>query len=452
MWKAMACRALVIAAGAGLLAVVSASGAGASPRGTSATGDAPGEVAGALTPGGGLPGVTQPRAVEVLLPPDAAPSPALVGLLAVSCPAAGRCAAGGFYLDTSGFGQAMLAAQSRGRWHRATKLAMPADAFSNPNGAVTGLACTGVGACVAVGAYSPKVGREQGFRVTESAGRWGNAVRPALPANAAASPDAALVAVACPKAGSCTSVGNYVTKTGDDEGMTAAETRGRWQRAAGITAPVGAATDPELELLSVACPVPGSCTAAGFYEARSGVLEPTVAQQVNGRWLRATRTRLPHNASASPEASLSSVTCTGVGSCVAVGSYLNTSGRFEALAVTETRGGWALATVITPPPGAAANPDASLNSVSCPKAGFCTAVGYYTDKGSHRGAMLVTMTNGRWRRASAVLAPPNAGTGARQFSLLFAVACRPRASCVSGGSYLDTSGNEQAMALATPVP
>jgi len=116
-----------------------------------------------------------------------APNP-FAGLFAVSCTGTRSCVAGGTYNDTSEFGQAMIATDSHGTWARARELQMPSDAFTNPNGSVDSLACTGPGSCVAVGSYEPSPpASEEGFVATESAGTWGLAIKPRLPLNTAVS-------------------------------------------------------------------------------------------------------------------------------------------------------------------------------------------------------------------------------------------------------------------------
>ena len=57
--------------------------------------------------------------------------------------------------------------------------------------------------------------------------------------------------------------------------------------------------------------------------------------------------------------------------------------------LTETSGTWALGVEALLPANAGANPDASLDSVSCVSAGNCTAVGEYEDSSGHEQGLLL---------------------------------------------------------------
>src|SRR5579875_3489803 len=79
-------------------------------------------------------------------------------------------------------------------------------------------------------------------------------------------------------------------------------------------------------------------------------------------------------------ATLSTISCTAPGDCVAGGSYRTTGGGEQAMVETQTGGVWGAPQRIVPPPGAATGPksqNATIESVSCPAQGFCVAVGSY---------------------------------------------------------------------------
>src|SRR5205814_6783003 len=74
-------------------------------------------------------------------------------------------------------------------------------------------------------------------------------------------------------------------------------------------------------LSTVACAARGACTAGGSYQAAGGQIEPMVATQSRGRWSRGIPLALPAGAAAQPYAQVNGMTCRSAGNCVAVGDY-----------------------------------------------------------------------------------------------------------------------------------
>jgi Putative Ig domain len=129
------------------------------------------------------------------------------------------------------------------------------------------VACTSVGACVAVGLYNArKFKGEPGLIDTLSGGTWTARTAP-LPVHATSG----LNDVVCPAAGSCVATGFFMVMrkvtggyTESFQGVIETEVGGRWvQRLAPL--PSDAASDPQVFYLPVACPVVGSCVASGVY-------------------------------------------------------------------------------------------------------------------------------------------------------------------------------------------
>jgi hypothetical protein len=104
-----------------------------------------------------------------------------------------------------------------------------------------------------------------------------------------------------------------------------------------------------------------------------------VVTQTRGIWGMARETGL--QAKASPPATLDSVSCTRVESCVAVGNVLGTSAARLPMVASETNGVWGLASETALPAHAVSgsHQEATLYSVACPSSGHCVASGEYTD-------------------------------------------------------------------------
>jgi hypothetical protein len=278
-----------------------------------------------------------------------------------------------------------------------------------------------------------------------SAVTW-RSVEVLAPLNARADPVATLDTVACAGAGFCAGGGSYQSKSGAFEAMVVTEAGGTWKRAQELQLPVGAfAANPDASVASVACTGTGSCVAVGGYVYnRAGHGQAFTAAESGGVWARAQQVTLPANAARVTDATLGAVTCTSAGSCVAVGGYLDNSGRQELMAVTESKGHWGRAVQVAAPRNAAAS-GGSLDGVSCWRPGNCLAVGTYADASQHVQALAVAESGGRWARATEIAVPPNAGPdpGAR----LTGVACSATASCTAAGGYFDKSAASHAMVV-----
>jgi hypothetical protein len=86
---------------------------------------------------------------------------------------------------------------------------------------------------------------------------------------------------------------------------------------------------------------------------------------------------------------VTSVSCASPGNCAAGGYYCNSSGQ-AAFVVTEADGHWGQAQNV---PGLAAlntGLAAQVNSISCPSANHCTAVGQYAQNAKHYRAFVVS--------------------------------------------------------------
>ncbi len=131
---------------------------------------------------------------------------------------------------------------------------------------------------------------------------------------------------------------------------------------------------------------------------------------------------------------LAAVSCSGPGSCVAVGSGSYPSGHQLAhqLALIERLSGGTWAIAANPAVrGATASP---LDGVSCPVANFCVAVGYarYAHPQAAFDALAETWNGTSWTRD--LLRMP---AGASEPSLA-AVSCPAEGACVAVGNYIDS--------------
>jgi hypothetical protein len=287
----------------------------------------------------------------------------------VSCGAAGDCAAGGYFTDSSGSETAFVVEQTGGRWGAARALADgPLE--------VTSVSCKSVGDCVAGGADNPAPGGSatEAYLVTETKGRWGS---PQLVPGIAAltTGDVSIVnSVSCSSAGNCGVGGYYATDVnGTQQAFVANETRGRWGKArevpglALLNAIGGAA-----EVTSVSCAAAGDCTVGGTYQTIAGY-HPFVAAEIGGDWRSA---RAIPGPAADTNAEPVSVSCGSAGNCGATGGVWGSESGGFAFLVNETDGRWGSSREIPWPKGR--TPWYAIgNAISCVPAGECAIGGFY---------------------------------------------------------------------------
>jgi hypothetical protein len=259
---------------------------------------------------------------------------------------------------------------------------------------------------------------------------------------------------------------------------------GTGAKATEIRLPASAPRPSESSLSGVACSSSQSCVAVGSYEYVGGSVpvpdsgHAMVVSEKHGVWGQASEVVPPPNAFPPNQryydnASLDGVACPAAGSCVAVGSYVETSGEWQAMVLSEKHGVWGQASEIAPPANAASDPSPKLNAVACQASGSCVAVGEYEDSSHHRPVMIVSETGGVWGQAIEVSLPSNAASGpyvpsppgeveppspasassavsavSGPAASLEGVACPASGSCVAAGSYLDSSGDTQPMVVS----
>ena len=168
---------------------------------------------------------------------------------------------------------------------------------------------------------------------------------------------------------------------------------------------------PGLTYASTSCPADGWCVAVGDYLALTGTTyyEPALIAAESGNTWSAVEAPLPSNAAADPQALLQSVSCPSTGTCVAVGRYLDTSGATQGLVDQLSNGAWTPSEVALPAGAVTTGSSAyaQLASVSCTAAGSCTAVGLYTPGTGAEHTLIDTDVAGSWSAAAALSPEPH---------------------------------------------
>ena len=343
------------------------------------------------------------------------------GVSAVSCPNSGSCVVLAQYDVSTNFDSPdFVDTLSHGKFV-AHALPLPSNGNEAFNHGLISLACPTTSSCVAVGSYDVAGNDTFGLINTSSGGRW-RAIEAPLPSNAttsAGTQDAGFGFVQCPGQGSCVALGTYVDKTHHSDLFVDTLSGGKW-KAKEIPLPSNAGTNgPQITWLSCASSL--SCAAVGSYVDSSNVGQGLLVVLSDGTW-NALEAPLPKNAMPGGP-TLNSVSCPQAGSCTAVGNYELAAGGYGELFETLAGGVWNA----TQAP-ALAQPG-NLFSISCPTEGSCVAVGATAGAGN---GIIETLSDGNW---NATVAPFPSNAYRIQSVYLNSVDCPTTGSCVAVGSY-----------------
>ena len=364
-------------------------------------------------------------------------------LYAISCPATGTCLAVGQLTPQAGSGSRLMVERfSNGTWApEQTQPPLPASASSAGSSWLGYIACSSPSACTAVGAYPTSGSADGGLIETLSGTTWTPAGVPPPP-NAGQDKQVDLTGAACPAAGGCIATGTNrdIGSDGtvvDGQALIATQDGGTWTPTEAPLPPDAATTARYSELDFIACLGPGTCTAVGDYKDKNGNQQGLIDTLANGVWTAA-RAPLPKNAGTKLTAYLFGVSCAS-GACTAVGSYQvgGSSGSTEEKALIETLpNGTASSAKAQSLP---LENDSALQAVYCVSAGSCLALGGFGSNGLQSG-LAATLTDGAWSTTSVPL-PANATTSAQNQSVgLWGVACPTTANCEAVGNYTTSTG------------
>jgi hypothetical protein len=266
--------------------------------------------------------------------------------------------------------------------------------------AVTGVSCTSVIFCVAVG-YQTAVGSEQTLIESWDGSTW----------SVVSSPDGggfnALDGVSCTSPTSCVAVGF------DQSGTTDQTLVESWDGSNWSLASSPDMGGNENFLNAVSCSTATGCVAVGSYYTGS-VFDTLIETLSGGSWVV---TSSPNPGASFNE--LNGVSCTSTTSCVAAGE--NDAGSTNDTLIETLSGGSWIATS-SPSPGSTTN---QLNAVSCSSATSCVAVGEQTS-GSALQTLVEALGGGTW----SVTSSPNDGSGD---NVLNGVSCVTASACEAVG-------------------
>jgi hypothetical protein len=316
-------------------------------------------------------GVTEPiserwgESWEVMPMPKEFETASLAG---TTCVTSSECFVVGYYRNGSGVDQALAERWTGSKWQKQS-LPLPAGTTASVLKAVS---CSPVGLCAAVGRYetSSKVKRLLVERWTGSSWELQTVPEPE------GSETSELTGVSCThftylgsQFDQCMAVGGY--RRIFEEPFSVRWTGTKWEAQA-IAKPQGA---KEARLTAVSCPTTTNlpllqCAAVG-YSGSSGAYVP-LAQKFNGvGW----EVQSMPNPEGSLTTNMTGISCSSIGSCVAVGASEGKPGVLSMLAERWKESKWEIQ--FAPVPKEAKS--TALSGVSCTLSGICMASGWYTN-------------------------------------------------------------------------
>jgi hypothetical protein len=357
----------------------------------------------------------------------------------------------GTYEDASDNFEGLVTSISNGVPGTGVGIQLPGNARPATESGLTDVDCWAAGSCVAVGSYTDQDGNTQALLEPISGGIPGAGIEVPAPSGAEPSPDliAGLNAVDCWAAGACVATGSYSDVNGDDQTFVVPISNGVPGAAVAVSPPSDAATPasgttPDVSLGSPSCWGAGSCVAVGSYATAGDNLEGMVVPITDGAPGAASAARLPANAAtgdSEQQAFLEDASCSTNGQCVAVGRYLLPSQiDQEALVEPITDGVPGAGQDVALPSNAGTGwQQAQLQSVSCPPAGLCVAIGDYSDSNHNLHELTAAISGGV---AQTGVEPPTLADESTSYPQtgLLSVGCATSGSCAVLGIYVNTSG------------
>jgi len=312
--------------------------------------------------------------------------------------------------------------------------------------AVLGTAClAGAGAATGTAATAVASAAAQG-------GTWGTAAEIPGSNRLNHGGQASIGTVSCASATNCGAGGSYTSGFSSTAPIIQAfvvnKTANIWRGAQEVPGTAALNTGGNAKINSVSCPAPGDCSAGGYYtDASSGHQQALVATETGGTWGNAKEIPGSGALNAGGAARIDSVSCGAAGDCSAGGQYASKTvdgiSTVQAFVVNETGGTWGKAAEV---PGTAAlngGGYATVNSVSCPSAGNCSAGGFYLDASFDTQAFVVSESGGTWGSAEEI--PGSAALDQHApGAVTDSVSCGAPGDCSASGSYTDSAGAQQA--------
>ena len=319
-----------------------------------------------------------------------AASPQLLSYLdAVSCTSSKFCVAVGYSSGVAGHAKTLIESWDGRRW---SLMKSPNVSTSDYN-QLYAVSCASSSSCAAVGrAHNSRSGFQQTLTESWNGSSW--MIVPSFDTSTGA--ENILDGVSCTLAGSCIAVGYAAdTKLGVWHTLVESWNGRAWEE---VPSPNASATENNF-LLAVSCPSASDCTSVGtsYSPAETTPTNRSLIETWDGsRWAL---TRSP-NTSTTERNTLNAISCDANRGCFATGIYVSHSNGFnQTLILSESGSGWTIAS--SPNARAPSRGDDNwLSGVSCVSRSNCTVVGYYTNTKAVSLTLIETWNGRHWTIAN----------------------------------------------------
>lgn len=306
----------------------------------------------------------------------------------------------------SDFGADSVSVTLAERWDGA---AWSVVASPNPDGAqsshFSSVSCGSSSHCVAAGSYFDSDFNNVTLIESWDGSSWAVDTHP----NPPGSFDSSFAGVSCSDASHCLAVGHTYSPSfaAKDDTLAEAWDGSSWTI---LSSPSPSTTSG---LNAASCVSAASCMAVGSFFNSSNDYQ-TLAESWNGSSLSIVN----------QDAELAGISCVDATHCVAVGSRFGDDSLSVTLAVVSDGHGWRR----VPTPNPASSQGSYLSAVSCLSADECVAAGYYYDSDNTRLTLVEAWDGAHW----SIVASPNPEGSA--YSVFYGVACTSVTNCVAVGS------------------
>jgi hypothetical protein len=364
---------------------------------------------------------------------------------AMACTSSGNCVAGGFYTDSHNQVQSWLAVQRKSTWGNAFEVPGTGALNAGGDGGLIAVRCPSAGNCVSTGAYESSGGAQDVFVESEHHGHWAKATALRGYASLDVGKDGAVNVLACAAAGDCTVGGNYLDGHGKTQAFLATEKKGHWAKAEKVPGSAALNSGGNAQVTFVSCRKVGYCTAGGDTQRGGSTFTVFVVSERKGHWGNAARLPDMSSLNTGGAAKLAAGSCSSAGNCVVGGSYLHGS-DYEAYLDVQKNGHWHNAIEV---PGTASlnkDFDAETTAASCASNGNCAVGGNYQNGSGQEELFLIRDRKGSWGKAREMPGLGSLNTGGN--AQLNALSCSSAGNCASVG-YYENTGSRQFAYTAT---
>lgn len=247
----------------------------------------------------------------------------------ISCATAGNCAAGGSDLSSQDLSAFVVSAKN-GRWGAAQDLRGGGAVPATGDAEILSVSCPTAGNCAAGGYFVGRTGLHSALVVGERNGKWGTASQ--VPGTTSGGE---LLSLSCASPGNC-GAGGFDSGAHRTSGFVVSERNGHWATAIQVPVSAGLAGGRLTEILSVSCASPGSCVAGGTSKDRSLRLQAIVMIETKGSWGKVAEVPGSARLNAGGGAEVHSVSCASASSCVAAGTYRDSARKIQGFVVSHS--------------------------------------------------------------------------------------------------------------------